>query len=100
MASGGKLVDHDNNDHYRACRLCQSTRRVLSIARFHAKQRHDRRNCKACRIWTVIKARCASLGLDISAVMDESNPDDGVAADAEDTSHPAVPFAGLGSSCK
>lgn len=40
------------------CQLCESTRRVLRAAREHAKLvGHDRKNCDACRMWAMVRAR-------------------------------------------
>lgn len=40
------------------CQLCESTRRVLRAAREHAKLvGHDKKNCDACRMWTMVRAR-------------------------------------------
>lgn len=67
-ASGGQGLDHRYQLHdERACRLCQSTRRVLSTARAHASHKHDGRNCEACRMWAMVKESCASMRILIAA---------------------------------
>ncbi|CAN0206479.1 unnamed protein product, partial [Ectocarpus sp. 8 AP-2014] len=74
-------------DHQHACRLCESTLRVLSTALLHVKRcRHNRKKhldddkksgniarappasssssgCDACRMWSAVGDRCASLGI-------------------------------------
>ena len=51
-------------DHLASCRLCESTMRVLSIARTHGKRRHrDGSDCGACGVWAKVMTRCASLGI-------------------------------------
>lgn len=51
-----RAVRHDEN-----CRLCDSTRRVLRIARAHGGVAHDVSNCEACRMWSMVRARYAHL---------------------------------------
>ncbi|CAM9952512.1 unnamed protein product [Ascophyllum nodosum] len=101
---GRKRSGQDQGPHHhdeRVCRLCQSTRRVLSTARAHASQKHDGRNCEACRMWAMVKARCASLRIAIGAGSDENTTiDGGEAAGAAGPSRPAVAPEGWGSSCE
>ena len=50
--------------HLASCRLCESTRRVLIMARAHVKRRHrDGSDCGACGVWAKVMDRCASLGI-------------------------------------
>eukprot|EP00903_Cladosiphon_okamuranus_P017546 g16160.t1 len=109
--------DQHPSHHHRAssCRLCYSTLRVLRIARAHVKrcrhqheqqeQQHryqdhigDRRtttssrlpSCEACRMWSLVGARCASMGIippgDVFASVGGGDlPGNGVAATAEAT---------------
>lgn len=43
--------------HQQVCRLCESTRRVLRVARAHGSRPHDVHNCDACRMWSLVRAR-------------------------------------------
>lgn len=43
------------------CRLCESTRRVLRVARAHQSVPHDERSCEACHMWSMVTARYAHL---------------------------------------
>ncbi|CAM9300024.1 unnamed protein product [Ascophyllum nodosum] len=101
---GRKRPDQDQGPHHhdeRMCRLCQSTRRVLSTARAHASQKHYGRNCDACRMWAMVKARCASLRIVIAAgSVEKTTVDGGEAAGAAGPSRPAVAPEGWGSSCE
>ncbi|CAN0216521.1 unnamed protein product, partial [Laminaria digitata] len=74
---------HDR-DHLASCRLCLSTRRVLSIARAHGKRHHHRHRdgssgCGACGVWAKVMDRCASLGIVVVAANGSSSawPGDG-----------------------
>ncbi|CAM9672679.1 unnamed protein product [Ectocarpus sp. 4 AP-2014] len=79
-----------DHDHFSSCRLCESTLRVLSTALLHVRRcRHQQRQkqqhledgessnnkdvpqappapgCDACRMWSMVGERCASLGISI-----------------------------------
>ena len=59
-----KTVAMCERGHLASCRLCESTRRVLIIARAHIKRRHrDGSSCGACGVWAKVMDRCASLGI-------------------------------------
>ncbi|CAN0273830.1 unnamed protein product [Ectocarpus fasciculatus] len=84
--SGG---DHQcDHDHPSSCRLCESTLRVLSTALLHVRRcRHQQKqkqhlddaestnkdgprappapSCDACRMWSMVGERCASLGISL-----------------------------------
>ncbi|CAM9631649.1 unnamed protein product [Ectocarpus sp. 6 AP-2014] len=78
-----------DHDHPSSCRLCESTLRVLSTALLHVRRcRHQQKQkqqhldngesinnnnkdvppasgCDACRMWSMVGERCASLGISI-----------------------------------
>ncbi|CAN0422776.1 unnamed protein product, partial [Laminaria digitata] len=65
-AAAAKVAACHDREHLASCRLCLSTRRVLSIARAHGKRRHrdgSSSSCGACGVWAKVMDRCASLGI-------------------------------------
>lgn len=99
MLSEGECVDLDHH-HFRVCRLCQSTKRVLNIIRAHNKQKHDAPNCGACRMWAMVTERCASLGIPVDAEINDISPGASVDPGAAGISRPVVSFKRECSSCK
>ncbi|CAM9905562.1 unnamed protein product [Ectocarpus sp. 12 AP-2014] len=93
-AGGSCGRDHQcggDHDHPSSCRLCESTLRVLSTALLHVRRcRHQQKqkqqhlddgesnnnnknvsqappasDCDACRMWSMVGERCASLGISL-----------------------------------
>lgn len=44
-------------NHHQECRLCDSTRRMIRVARAHRSHTHDARNCDACQMWSLVRER-------------------------------------------